>query len=112
MEIEKKRWNKPKYNARKTDGILSYLPITRGLPYRITKGGGKHFKDFGVHNGTFCTLEGMSLSVAEEAKVKENKDAQIVLLEMPTALIVILHRDPDSIWYITAKLFSNRANHE
>ena len=65
LENEKKRWNKPQYNARKTGGILSCLPVTRGVPYRITKGGGTHFKEFAVHNGTFCTLDGFSLTASE-----------------------------------------------
>lgn len=66
LEELKKRWLSPKYHARRTEGILSLLPLCRGMPLRVTLGNGDRFKEFGIHNGARCRLKSWTLHGDDE----------------------------------------------
>ena len=77
---------------KKTEGVLSICPGCYDMPVCITHGNGYMCKEYGIHNGTRAVLKGLELSNDDVAKLKDNKDKQIVLQTLPKRLIIKVTR--------------------
>ena len=88
----KERWLGPAYHARRTEGILSLLPVVYDMPMRVTLGNGRNFKDYGVHNGSRCRLKAWTLHAEDEITLKASNDEQVILGHLPAILWVEMER--------------------
>ena len=67
-------------------------PCCYGMPMRITNGNNALCREFGIHNGTTCTVEGWELDPADQDTASTSEDAQIVLRALPRKLIIRMTR--------------------
>jgi len=88
LEDLKRRWLQIGYHAKKTEGIMSLLPIAEDMPFRITCGHGKNFKKYGIHNGARCRARGWELHEVDVARLKDNSDQEVVLTHLPPRIYV------------------------
>ena len=58
------------------------------MPFRVTSSHGPDFKEYGIHNGAECVLKGWCLDDNDIEKLKNNKDAEVVLHHLPKQLYV------------------------
>ena len=82
----REKWMTPTYHARRTEGILSLLPLCHDMPLRVTLGNGDRFKEFGIHNGARCRLKNWTLHEEDEQHIATTADSEIVLTRMPSIL--------------------------
>ena len=86
----KQRWLQ--YHARKTEGILSLCPCCKGMPMRLTSGNSHLAREYGIHNGATCVVQGWELDPLDEKELVASKEAQVVLRALPKKLIVRMDR--------------------
>ena len=91
-ELERLKTKWLQYHARKTEGVLSLCPCCHGMPMRITNGNSALCREFGIHNGTTCTVEGWELDPVDQDTVGTSEDAQVVLRALPRRLIIRMDR--------------------
>ena len=83
LKAEKMKWNSPNYHARKTDGILSLMPLIYDMPCRLTGGQGAHFKESGIHNSTRGNVRAWILHEDDEKELATCRDAEVILKHLP-----------------------------
>jgi hypothetical protein len=83
LTAEKMKWNSPNYHARKTEGILSLMPLIYGMPWRLTGGQGAHFKESGIHNSTRGCVRAWTLHEDDEKQLAACRDSELILKHLP-----------------------------
>ena len=76
-----KRW--AHYHARKCEGILSILPACYKMPYTVTHSHGQEFQEYGIFKGARGKLMGWLLDEADQKKIANSEDGDIVLTMLP-----------------------------
>ena len=114
LTAEKMKWNSPNYHARKTEGILSLMPLIYGMPWRLTGGQGAHFKESGIHNSTRGCVRAWTLHEDDEKQLAACRDSELILKHLPRVVWLESEQDlrkqhPDAP---KKELVPNATNHE
>ena len=70
LQNMKQRWLQ--YHARKTEGILSLCPCCKGMPMRLTSGNSHLAREYGIHNGATCVVQGWELDPIGRSRIDCN----------------------------------------
>lgn len=74
------------YHSKKTEGVLSLLPLCFNMPLKVTHSHGKDFKKYGIHNGASCVLKAWDLEPEDAQALEDETRGEVILKHLPTKL--------------------------